>query len=167
MCIFVPSRWLLEHPTVVAVLSDLLPKLHECRKVLGGENGKLPFWRVECSSLKEWDSVQGSLRQRDIVLMAAVLSTDLLMQVLVSLSNLQTAQPGQRSGFCGACSDVYDAVERTLLFCGPFYSRKWFIKALSLSVIFTLDETSFYSSKRICEVQSCHSLLVLKCRVSS
>lgn len=53
--------------------------------------------------------------------MAAVLSTDLLMQVLVSLSNLQIAQPGQRSG---ACSDVYGAVKRTLLFCGPFYSRK-------------------------------------------
>lgn len=32
-----------EHPTVVAVLSDLLLKLHECRKVLGVENGKLPF----------------------------------------------------------------------------------------------------------------------------
>lgn len=56
--------------------------------------------------------------------MAAVLSTD-LMQVLLSLSNLQRAQPGQRSGFCGACSDVYDPVnEAYLLLCGPFYSRK-------------------------------------------
>lgn len=99
--------------------------------------------------------------------MAAVLSTDLLMQVLVSLSNLQIAQPGQRSEFCGACSDVYDAVERTLLFCRPFYSRKLFIKALSLSVIFTPDKTSFYSSERIHEEQSCNSLLVLKCKVSS
>lgn len=92
--------------------------------------------------------------------MAAVLSTDLL-------SNLQMAQPGQRSGFCGACSDVYGAVRRTLLFCGPFYSRKWFIKALSLSVISTLDKTSLYSRERMCEEQCCHSLLVLKCRVSS
>lgn len=65
-----------------------------------------------------------TLKARDIVVMTAVLSTDLLMQVLILLSNLQLAQPGQRSGLCGACSDVYDAVKRTLLLCRPFYSRK-------------------------------------------
>lgn len=65
-----------------------------------------------------------TLKAGDIVVTTVGLSTDPLMQVLVSLSNLQIAQPGQRSGLCGACSDVYDAVKRTLLLCGPFYSRK-------------------------------------------
>lgn len=51
----------------------------------------------------------GILKAKGYCVRAAVLSTD-LMQVLVSLSNVQTAQPGQRSGLCGACSDVYDAV---------------------------------------------------------
>lgn len=57
----------------------------------------------------------GILKARDIALMTAVLSTDLLIYVLVSLNDLQIAQRGQGSGLRGTCSDVYDAAKRTLL----------------------------------------------------
>lgn len=62
----------------------------------------------------------GILKAKGCCAYGCSVSTDLLMQVLVSLSNLQTSKPGQRSGLSGACSDVYGAVKRTLLLCGPF-----------------------------------------------
>lgn len=67
----------------------------------------------------------GILKARDIVLMTAVLSTDLLMYVLVLMNDLQIAQLGQGSGLCGICSAVYDAAERTLLLSSvvPFTAR--------------------------------------------
>lgn len=72
----------------------------------------------------------GILKARDTVLMTAVLSTDLLMYVLVSLNDLQIAQLGQGSGLCGTCSDVYDAAKRTLLlsYVVPFTAGKDLLK---------------------------------------
>lgn len=52
----------------------------------------------------------GILKARDIVLKTAVLSTDLLIHVLVSLNDLQTTQLGQGSGLRGIYNDVYDAL---------------------------------------------------------
>lgn len=52
----------------------------------------------------------GILKARDIVLKTAVLSTDLLIHVLVSLNDLQITQLGQGSGLRGIYSDVYDTL---------------------------------------------------------
>lgn len=52
----------------------------------------------------------GILKARDIVLKTAVLSTDLLIHVLVSLNDLQITQLVQSSGLHGIYSDVYDTL---------------------------------------------------------
>lgn len=72
----------------------------------------------------------GILKARDIVLMTAVLSTDLLMYVLVLLNDLQIAQLGQASGLCRTCSAVCDAAKRTLLlsYTVPFTARNDLLK---------------------------------------